>query len=107
MVGDCSVPALRLSLFGAPTIVIPQVAIKPKEEAFTVDFLIGVKRGKSFHWFVLEIDGPGHDGTNDAKRDRELPVPVLRFAGRAVGRVSFLKELKERIQEHLVPPTWI
>jgi len=41
-------------------------------------------------WFILEVDGPGHDASDDFARDAEFKLPVLRWTATQVERGEFL-----------------
>lgn len=51
---------------------------------YTVDVL----RWKG-EWRVIEIDGSGHDATDDVERTAALKVPVLRLSGREISSPDF------------------
>lgn len=52
---------------------------------YVVDTLVW-KQG----WYVLEIDGKGHDFSNDDERSQQLALPVLRFRTEEILRARFL-----------------
>lgn len=50
---------------------------------FTVDVLCWDKR-----WFVIEIDGEGHDFTNDAEREAAIGLPFTRYRASDLERLD-------------------
>ena len=98
MVGDCPVSAYRLNLEGLPCLLIPQVGLACRRYVWRVDFLCAViGRRRAAHWFVLEIDGEGHDSSADRTRDQDLEIPVLRLTEPEITQGEPLTLLHKRV----------
>ncbi len=86
MTGHLRYPALTL----AGAVLLPQVTVLTRIGPRRVDLLCGETRGR---WRVLEIDGAGHDATEDEDRDKALKIPVRRFEKARITSGRFLTEL--------------
>lgn len=107
MVGDLRVPALELPLGDQRLLLIPQVSMQVlvrkgeglKQRTPTVDFLVKAAVHGRILWFVLEVDGTGHDPCGDRDRARQIGVPVLRLDTEDVESEHCLDTLQRKLEE--------
>lgn len=107
MVGDLRVPALELSLGDLRLLMIPQVSVQVlvrtgeglKQRTPTVDFLVKAAVHGRILWFVLEVDGTGHNPRGDRDRARQIGVPVLRLGTDEVESEHCLDTLQHMVED--------
>jgi transcriptional regulator with XRE-family HTH domain len=96
-------PCLYLLLQSIHMLFFPQVSLRPKNILYRVDMLLLVVAGKKRFWFVVEIDGPGHNGYNDDVRKQDIGMEIIRVPGLAVTNLTFLAYLINELKQHGVP----
>ncbi|MCE7875215.1 XRE family transcriptional regulator, partial [bacterium CPR1] len=109
MVGDLRVPALELALGDWQLLLIPQVSVQVlvrdrtgtglKQRTPTVDFLVKAAVRGRILWFVLEVDGTGHDPRGDSERARHIGVPIVRLSTEEVATERCLDTLQRKLEE--------
>lgn len=88
VVGHRRRAALTLEFEGATIVLMPQVAVRPRE-TIIMDALVGVREGLTT-WVDLEIDGGGHDPRRDDERTQALGLPVLRVTTQMLQEPDFM-----------------
>lgn len=109
MVGDLRVPALELALGDWQLLLIPQVSMQVlvrvptgeglKQRTPTVDFLVKAALRGRILWFVLEVDGTGHDPRGDRDRAQQIGVPIIRLSTEEVESERCLDTLQGKLEE--------
>lgn len=76
VIGDLQFPALYL--LEQTMVLFPQLHLKvpgwPR-----LDFLAGRRTRRGVHWWNIEIDGNGHNGSEDEERRLAIGLQVLRY----------------------------
>ena len=84
--------ALVLLVDGVYRVMFPQAGVTTRPGRYrTLDVLVAVVASDCSVWVDSEIDGPGHEGrkAQDAKRDEEVALKVMRIPVREVERPDF------------------
>ena len=104
-VGDCAVPAYRVDLEDLRCLLIPQMGLACRKCTWTVDFLCAViGRGGAPSWFLVEIDGDGHDSSSDRFREQDIAMPTIRLTEAEVTQGEPLTMLPQQVRAVLATP---
>lgn len=90
---ECTGSDLYPVLATSDSLLFPQVALLIDGRRVRRPDIVWLKRSRSLEARILEFDGAGHDHTGDCQRDRELALPVVRFAEEDVISGRFLNQI--------------
>ena len=94
--------ATALETGGNLVVVFSQLEVAPGPgPTRRLDFLVGVASTDTRGFVVVEIDGPAHAGRKpqDKLREREVPLPFVRFRTNEVWRREFRGMLLDKVIE--------
>ncbi len=99
VVGDVRRPCLELIDEQQESLIFPQVPLLVANRIFRLDALVCARCPRQRIWIDLEIDGPGHDFTQDRRRELQLRMPTLRVGRSQLSEPNFIANLVRLISE--------
>ena len=103
MIGDGRWPCLEIIAEDLACLVFPQLALISKG-SYQLDFLVAVRTGQERFWINVEIDGSGHRGDYDLRREKKLQIATIRLTPEALMAedftIDFLHSVRARVQNY-------
>ncbi|HXE72863.1 MAG TPA: hypothetical protein VNO81_09385 [Candidatus Nitrosotenuis sp.] len=101
-VGHCLMPSLVLYRPSLTEVYWPQVPVRTERQPYTLDFLVALHDGRNQVWLNVEVDGPGHEGSGDEDRARQIRLPTMRLRSETLLRPDFPCWLDDRLRQLLL-----
>jgi hypothetical protein len=89
-------PCLQLNL-RRQLLLFPQVTLDARKGYYRLDALVCVLVSGRRVWLDLEIDGSGHRGEFDERREKALGLPTLRLTPAEIGSENLLEILEGKL----------
>lgn len=99
VVGDVRRSCLELINDQQESLIFPQVSLLVANRIFRLDALVCARCTQQRVWIDLEIDGPGHDCTQDRRRELQLKMPTLRVSRPQLSEPDFIANFIRSISE--------
>ena len=97
-VAPCLMPGLSLRADSLSAVFFPQLPLRTDTFGpVSLDFLVGVRHQGDTAWRNLEIDGNGHNPTDDDERDKAVGLGTVRFRDADLRAREFQTKLVESL----------
>jgi len=94
--GERLLPCIHWKRGSLEVIIWPQVHLRPDKWTFRVDALI-LRVSPNPQWCTLEVDGPGHNPSNDDFRSAQLLKETIRLTKEHLQRPTLIGDLAEQL----------
>lgn len=103
-IGDLRLPCLTLATHDRSAMLFPQVTVQTTRGYYRLDALVGVWVGRDRLWLDLEVDGEGHVGELDLRRQGHLGLEAVRLTPRDLRESQLVPHLWPRFTALLGQP---